>query len=175
MARKSKGFSELLNQQRAGKIEQVGMEKLRQKIKSSPLGDQVSLVMNPSGVVKMSEVLEEFVDPYLDFARTRQQRRKLFEVAVLAWNLTLLPEDSQQQMVEKIIEEGITGRDPLARQDTRQILNEMMERKEQLFADNKRYIVNFNLQDTGQTFHLSVASTLMKQPTEDEPASPEVD
>ncbi|MGQ9872672.1 hypothetical protein [Leptodesmis sp.] len=42
------------------------------------------MVTNPKGEVKMSEVLEEFVEPYLDFAQNRSQREKLFSIAVIA-------------------------------------------------------------------------------------------
>jgi hypothetical protein len=166
MARRSKGFSELLNQQQAKRIQQEGMEELRQKVQKTPLGDQVNVVMNPSGTAKMSEVLEEFVDPYLAFAETRKQRQKLFEIAVLAWNLALISKDERQQMLDKAIEEGITQNDPLARQNTREILTEMIERKERLFPDNQRCIVEFQLQDAGENFRLLVASTPVTQPSE---------
>ncbi len=85
MARKSKGFSEILNQQRADKAHQKGLEKLQQKVQKGPLGDKFAgMVTNPKGEVKMSEVLEEFVEPYLDFAQNRSQREKLFSIAVIA-------------------------------------------------------------------------------------------
>ena len=85
MGRKSKGFGEILKQKRAEKIHQKGLEKLQQKIQKGPLGDQVvGMVPNPKGEVKMSEVLEAFVEPYLDFTHTRSQRDKLFTLAVIA-------------------------------------------------------------------------------------------
>ncbi len=68
MARKSKAFGEILKQQRADKSHQKRLEKLEQKLQTGPLGDQFAgTVMNPKGEVKMSEVLEAFVEPYLDF------------------------------------------------------------------------------------------------------------
>jgi hypothetical protein len=55
---------------------------------------------------------------------------------------------------------GLKGNDPLVQQDTREIIDELIARKQKFFAKNKRYIVDFQLQDAGKQFHLSVASTL---------------
>jgi hypothetical protein len=46
----------------------------------------------------------------------------------------------------------------------REIIDELIVRKQTFFADNKRSIIDFQLQDMGQTFHLSVASALMNLP-----------
>ena len=165
MAKKSKGFGTLLKQQRADKIQQKALEKLEQKVKKGPLGEKFAgMVMYPQGEVKMSEVLEEFVEPYLDSTRNFSQREKLFSIAAIVWNIALMPEKERQQMVDQVIEQGMRGNDPLARQDAREIIDGLIARKQTFFADNKRYIIDFQLQDMGQTFHLSVASTLMNLP-----------
>lgn len=69
-------------------------------------------------------------------------------------------------MIDKFIQQGLKRNDQLAQQDTQEILDELIARKQALFPDNKRYIVEFELQDTGKTFHLSVASTLMNPVSE---------
>ena len=161
MARKSKGFGELLNQQRADKTHQKGLEKLQRKVQKGPLGDKFAdIVTGPKGEAKMSEVLEAFIDPYLAVAQSRSQREKLFSIAVLAWNLAIMPKTERQPMIDQLIKVGLKGNDPLAQQDTREIIDELIARKQKFFAKNKRYIIDFQLQDTGKQFHLSVASTL---------------
>jgi hypothetical protein len=161
MARKSKGFGELLNQQRADNTHQKELEKLQQKVQKGPLGSKLAgMVMNPEGEVKMSEVLQAFVEPYLDLARNRGQREKLFSIAVIAWNLAIMPEKDRQPMIDQLINVGLKGTDPLAQQDTREIIDEFIDRKQKFFAKHKRYVVDFQLQDIGKQFHLSVASTL---------------
>ncbi|AFY84990.1 hypothetical protein [Oscillatoria acuminata] len=160
MARKSKAFGEILKQERAATIQEKRLEQLQQKLQKGPFGDQVAgVVNNPKGEVKMSEVLEAFVDPYLPSIRTPIQRHRLFEVAVVVWNLSLMPENERQPMIDNFIDEGLKESDPLIQQDTRMIINSLMTRKHKLFADNTRFILDFDLQDTGNTFHLSVAST----------------
>jgi len=161
MAKKSKGFGELLKQQRADQAHQKGIEKLQQKVQKGALGGKVAgMVTNPKGEVKMSEVLEEFVEPYLDFAQNRSEREKLFSIAVIAWNLAIMPEQGRQPLIDQVIKAGLNGNDLLAQQDTQEIIDELIARKQNFFAKNKRYIVDFQLQDTGRQFHLSVASTL---------------
>ena len=56
-----------------------------QKVSVGPLSDGI----------KMSDVLEEFVEPYLEFAETEEAYRKLLSVAVVAWNVALFPEKGQ--------------------------------------------------------------------------------
>ncbi|AFY80327.1 hypothetical protein [Oscillatoria acuminata] len=160
MARKSKGFGELLKQQQADKSHQKGLEKLEQKVKKGPLGDKFAgMVKNPKGEVKMSEVLEAFVEPYLDFIHDHDEREKLFTLAVMAWNLALMPEKKRPSMIDELLKVGLKGNDPLAQQDTLEIIDELIARKEEFFAKHKRFIVDFQLQDRGNEFHLSVAST----------------
>lgn len=165
MAKKSKDFGELLKQQRIDQTQQKSLEKLEQKVRQGPLSNHFAgLVANPQGEAKMSGVLEAFVEPYWDTARNRSQREKLLSVAVIAWNLALTPENERQLMIDQVIEQSLEGNDPLAQQDMREILDELIARKQKFFADNQRYIIEFQLQDLGKQFHLSVASTLMSQP-----------
>jgi hypothetical protein len=125
----------------------------------SRIGDRVDrVVFSPAGAAKMSEVLEEFVEPYVEFADNRSQRQQLLEVAVLAWNLALMPEAERQTMLEEAIDQ-VTD-DAMARQNMQAILDELIGRKLAYFADIRRLIVDFELKDTGREYQLSVASLM---------------
>ena len=115
----------------------------------------------------MSDVLEEFVTPYLDFTIGFSERQKLFALAIFAWNLALMPEQERPTIIRQMMNQGLVENDPLIRQDIREVINELIDRKKTHFADNKRYIIEFELQDLGDQFHLSVASTSGKQPIEE--------
>ncbi len=43
------------------------------------------------GIEKMSKVLEEFVEPYMDMATDEQGYRTVLTLGMLAWNAALLP------------------------------------------------------------------------------------
>ena len=160
MTRKSKGFGELLNQQQRIKGQQESMDKLAQRVQKGSLKDMAAgIVMNPKGEAKMSEVLQAFVEPHLSFAVNKEQRQKLFAIAILAWNLALLPEERQQQAMEEAITQMSLGKDRQAQQDVREILEELTERKRKVFPNNRRHIIDFDIRETRDDFHLSVISS----------------
>lgn len=166
MAKKSKGFAELVQMQRDAQLGQRGMNKLRQKIQNSPIGETIGgIVTNPEGVAKMSEVLEEFIEPYLDTATNSHDRKILVGMAVTAWNLALMPASKRQPLIKEFILDVVGKGDPRASQEIKDIINELIDRKLEIFPDNQRFIVEFQLQETRNQFHLSVASTLMEPDT----------
>ena len=162
MARKSKGFGELLHQQQRAKGQQESIEKLTKRVQKSFEGSIENLRINPQGEGKMSEVLEAFVEPYMEAAQSRDERLKLLSVAVAAWNLALAPEEQQQQDLENLVNE-ICGEDRQAKQEMREILEELMERKRSSFADIRRYIFDFELQESRNDIHLTVVSAPMPE------------
>jgi hypothetical protein len=161
MARKSKAFGEILKQQRAEKTHEKELEKLQQKLQKGPLGDKFAgIVTNAKGEAKMSDILEEFIEPYLVFDLDLIERKKFFEIAVSAWNLALMPENVRQPLIDKLVKKGMEGADPWIQQDMQEIIYKLIARKQKFFAKYQRVIVDFQLEDTGSGFHLSVASTL---------------
>ncbi len=178
MAGKPKGFGKPLHQKQMEESQRKDMEKLSKKVLNGEFGGKFAGTMiSPSGEVKMSEVLEDFVEPYLEFVRNNHQQRKhLFGMAMTAWNLSLLPEDEREVMLEKAIEQATAGTvlekaieqatagTDLLKQGFSAIIGSMITRKLDYFADNRRLIVNFELKDMGDGFQLLVASTLEQNP-----------
>lgn len=118
------------------------------------------LVYEPAGHEKMSEVLEDFVEPYRDLADTDDALRKLLSLALVAWNAALLPEDQRRAMIDEMVEAGLSRGTEADRAQAREIIEMLVRRKEEHFAANRRAIVSFELTDRGDDYHLSVASTL---------------
>lgn len=160
MAKKPKGFGELLHQQRKAEETQKSMDKLAKRVKQSFQGKLGGVVTNPKGEVKMSEVLEDFVGPYINDDLTLIQRQNLFQIAIIAWNIPLLPEDQQQAALNNIIDKLSVGQSEQHQEDTKEILTELIERKQKHFAKHKRYILDFELTENKDEFHLSVVSTM---------------
>jgi hypothetical protein len=119
-----------------------------------------NVVYEPAGREKMSEVLEDFIEPYKDMADTDDAFRKLLNLAVLAWNAALLREDQRRAMIDETLEVGLPGASEADRALAREFVEELVRRKEEHFAANRRAIYSFELTDTGDGYHLSVASTL---------------
>ena len=161
MAKKSKGFGELLKRERHSNVQQESMSELAQRVKQSLKGRVIDVVANPEGEVKMSAVLETLVDPYLDVAANLEQRQKLFAIAILAWNLALLPVEEQRSQMEQMIEQIVGGQGRQTERDTREILEDLLERKQRLFPNLQRFILDFNMRETRDEFFLSVVSSVI--------------
>ncbi len=123
-----------------------------------PPGTRV--VYSPPGREKMSDVLKEFVEPFSEQANTEDSYSRLLTLGMVAWNAALQPEDKRQAFVDNLIAAGFSESSPMDRAMAYQIIAIMIERKLKYFANIHRAIMSFNLTDTGDGFHLSVASTL---------------
>ena len=102
MTRKSKNTK----RSRKRKRRQKRFAGLKRKLEQGPLRGE-KILIEPSGEEKMSEVLTDFVEPYLEFADTDEAHRKLLTLAVMAWNASFLPEKEQQDMINRVLDAGI--------------------------------------------------------------------
>jgi hypothetical protein len=123
-----------------------------------PPGSRV--VYEPTGREKMSETLEDFIEPYLEVADNEDTFRKLLNLGVLAWNAALLPEDQRRTAIDETLREGLPGSSKEHRAQAKALIEMLIRRKEERFAANQRAIISFELTDTGDGYHLTVASTL---------------
>ena len=129
-------------------------EDLQKKVRDRMGGKEVTIVETTDGV-KMSEVLEAFIQPHMEFADTEESFKKIVTIAVVAWNLSLLPRSGQT----KAMNEMLTSLPPEARADTRSVVRDLMRRKRRHFAEFRRMIIEFEAVDTKDGFHLTVIST----------------
>lgn len=159
MVRKSKGFNELLETQKRTQQQQKFLESFKSKLEREPIGSE-NVVFSSSEEAKMSEVLTDFITPYRQEVDTEEAYQRLLELAVMAWNAALLPELEQQRMINTMLTEGFPKVNKEIKQGVRDILEELIARKNQYFSENKRLIIDFELKDRGKDYHLSVASTL---------------
>lgn len=120
-----------------------------------------SLSFGAPGGVKMSDVLGEFVKPYVDFVDGIESYRRLLTLAVLAWNAALAAEAQREAMVDQLLREGLrdAGEEWLA--TGREIVGQLILRKQRFFAGYRRPILNFSLEDRGDHCYLTVASALV--------------
>jgi hypothetical protein len=108
------------------------------------------------GQVKMSEVLRDFVAPYWRIPNDEEAMRKLITTALVAWNAALLPEAKRAEhlaAIAKALPEETHA-------DFYAIVGEMIERKEKYFAHYDRTIIDFELDDRGNDYHISVMSLI---------------
>ncbi|MDA1272764.1 MAG: hypothetical protein O2960_01755 [Verrucomicrobia bacterium] len=110
-------------------------------------------VVRVNGGEKMSEVLGTFAEPLLEHATTREEREKAFSFATIVWNYSIArldPGIGFGRDLDSIL------RDPR----TREVFDLMLARKELLYPENRRIILDFQLNDTPEKYHLNVVSTM---------------
>jgi len=136
------------------------MDSVQQKVQEGALGDTVKgVVKNPKGQVKMSKVLEKFIDPYLETAQTFEDRETLLNIAVIAWNLALMPEGDRQKAMDDMFKGAANFEDILMQKEAKALIQEMIDHKLEHFANVQRFIVDFEIKETGSHFNLVVVST----------------
>jgi len=126
---------------------------LKQRVEKN-FPNQKVIIGPTSDGIKISDVLEEFVEPYQQFAETKEAYRKLLTIAIVAWNVMLFPEKDRSSRLDELL-----GTLPdRMRKDGRQITEELMVRKERFFSQHRRMLVDFEVEGTGGKWHLSVMS-----------------
>ena len=115
---------------------------------------------------KLSKVLERFIEPYQHLATTLNEHKKLITVAALAWNVSLLPAGERERMLNDAFKASMPSAEDKAAEDFNAMISEFIERKESLFSDDSRFIISYELEETENGYHLSVASTQLSTPDE---------
>ena len=107
--------------------------------------------------VKMSEVLEDFVAPYMHVTTNMESVKRLYLTGIVAWNLALLPKPERRKELDKLV--AALKLDKQSASDMRAIVTDLIERKDKLFAQHRRNILDIEITDTGKSYHLSVVSS----------------
>lgn len=117
-----------------------------------------SIVIEQPGMVKISEVLTDFIQVYLELADSQTTLEKLISLAVIAWNLSLFADDEGKYLVEgRIIAEKFPKYIYIP-EGLFQLVNHMISRKKLLFSEYPQEIIGFELKSTGNDFALLVSS-----------------
>lgn len=157
MAKKSKDFQELLREKKYEKDVQENLQDLKYSIqrKSSKSGIEVKFV-DRENVEKMSDILEDFVSPFIRKLKKIHQVERFFKLAITVWNLTFLPEELQQLTINKMIE-TVSQDEKDIQGDLGEIINALVERKKRYFSHVNRIITDFSLSKAGGEYNIAVA------------------
>ena len=132
------------------KADQALIHKARQV-----LGEAVQFRDAPDGV-KMSDMLEAFVEPYRNDIDSKESYAGLLRIGMVAWNAALIPPAEREAGLGALL---ATLPDTF-RAEATAMITELVARKDREFSQCRRAIVDFVLEDNGEEWHLSVASTV---------------
>lgn len=174
MARKSKEFRQLFYQEsvQSARVSRVHTQPQRESeafkrfnatLESQTENEGQIFVKSPQGVGKMSEKLMKFTLPYLHTTESYEDRLRLFDMAVLAWNLAILPSAKREEFLTSYLAEQVNPLDREALEmfaDFRDLLTELIQRKLKLFGKEKRFIDDFQLVEDDDELRVIVKSSL---------------
>jgi hypothetical protein len=120
-------------------------------------GDKLQMVeqANP-GTEKLSEVLLEFLGPYTPPEPTEAELSKLLSVGIVAWNAAIASAKEGEDLIRSVLE----TLPPEFREDMRALIDELIRRKEALFAQHKRLILDYRVTMQPSGPYVQVISTL---------------
>jgi len=134
----------------------TGVAKLKRELLQEGL--VVDTAEPAPGEKKLSAALIELVAPFAASANSLHEYRTLISIGVTAWNLPLLEgkdfEDFYNQLIRPLLEAG--GKD-LSR-EAHPIFNTLLQRRQRLFATDKRLIVSYTVTDNGDEYNVAVAT-----------------
>jgi hypothetical protein len=157
MAKKPKGFNELLLEKRWEAATGKSLERLQSRVIAES-GGNMKMVTTSNDMVKISTALKDLIEPYEVFCFTEEAMNQLLQIGVLAWNLSITPAKGKKTMRKKVMafmEDAVTaeGVDKAA-----DFLDTLLQRKKELFPDDKRFIMDFQLEYTAKGFyHIAAA------------------
>jgi hypothetical protein len=105
---------------------------------------------------KLSEVILQFCRPLLNNCPTLEEEEKLLNVAIISWNLGILPDEEAAKLKENM-KAGLLPGDTDASKDMEEIIAYLVARKKREFASDLRIILNYNITTKGDNLHLDVA------------------
>lgn len=111
-------------------------------------GDEVSV---PSGNVKMSEVLIEFVEPFFELA-DESYRRALLSMAVTSWNGSLLAAAKRDDVKFDSVEGG---------RWLGELMAALIARKQEIYGDNNWMVKDYEIVGSGVEARIKVTATVL--------------
>ena len=67
-------------------------------------GEQSDILRDQPELVRMSDVLIDFIEPYADAVDSLEAYRSLLTIAIAAWNIALAPEESRSAFLDEMFE-----------------------------------------------------------------------
>lgn len=106
------------------------------------------------GLKKLSDILDEFIEPYLQADSSLKETEALVGGAALAWNLALLPEGERLAPLERAIAKTLG--DATDMDATRAMVQRLIDRKIAEYPSDRRVIDSFNVMPDPPGYYLLV-------------------
>lgn len=110
---------------------------------------------------KLSEVIMEFVEPLSERINDIVVTKRIIEFGILIWNLSFLPLEEREEQKKSIMKSFSIKEDDQDDDGFNEIYDYLIFRKDTLFKNDKRFVVNYKIDDREDNSHLSVGYHLV--------------
>jgi hypothetical protein len=119
---------------------------------------------DPSPKRKMSEMISEIAASFISGGKTPEEKHRRLTAACSAWNMACGSPEMRRQQLEQFVE-GYRGNNPATSPsdlaNVRKVMESLMERKLELFPDDKRQIISAKIVMVGKDYRIEVASATL--------------
>ncbi|WP_339133741.1 MAG: hypothetical protein WGN25_13580 [Candidatus Electrothrix sp. GW3-4] len=136
------------------KKKNTAQAKLIKKMRAS--GKKVAV--NPKGIERMSEVIENFAEPLLADCRSDDDIKKAIQFAVIVWNLSMLPKDQQDKKIQELVDTLSTPSNTDQSNQAKLYINSLITRKKEMFPHIQRTVIDYQFSGAGSNLRLDIAS-----------------
>lgn len=133
-----------------------GQAKLLKKFEGS--GNKI--VVEPSGAVKMSDVIQDFAEPLLMESVTDDEVKDATKFSILVWNASLAPLPERENLIETLTKQLSYSDDPDHYESVKSNIDMLLKRKEEMFPNVNRIILDCQFSGSGKNLRLDVVSNL---------------
>jgi len=113
---------------------------------------------NRDGPNKLSQAISTLISPFKDMGSTYQSFSALVAIACMAWNASLIDEPERGEMVKQVVGVFKDKTEAKGLLEFSQFSYELIERKLQLFPNDRRFVYKFDVTETKGDFHVFVLS-----------------
>ena len=138
----------------------AGLRRRTEKV-AGEMGFEVAVA---PGREKMSEVILDFADPLLRHVEDVQGKRACLSLATYVWNIGCLPERERPDLRNEIIQLLLKSGPPLSETEVGMMIDSLVARKDTVFPEIRRMILDFEFVEGEDEFQFNVASVPFDQP-----------
>lgn len=113
---------------------------------------------------KMSEMISEMAAPFISGGKTPEEKQHRLTAACSAWNMACNSPEIQRRQLEQYVE-GYQRFNPASSPtdvaNIRKVMESLMERKLELFPDDKRQIVSARIVMVGKDYRIETESATL--------------
>ena|GEM_PF-4669259 len=138
------------------------MSRMKGKMQKMSGGVEHELIRD-STLEKMSDILLEYAKPFMDTVESdnKEEYENAIRISMMLWNCAIMQEGAKSRKeIMKMLKPAMPDA------ESKSVVKYMLERKRQMYPDNRRMMINYELSETADGFHLYVASTVSEATAE---------